>query len=210
MTPDQRPDPARGPLRLAEMTADRAQRLFDLNPRLLVPVGTLLVRGSNLPLGTDTLIVDRLADDLSATTGIVRAPVIPFGVHSSSDPDDPGCAGLTRKTLHRMMNELIAAWENEAKVREILILSTHSGEAHLEALSTIRSVGRVTLIDIYDTRLNDLTEGQAPDTALIAWLRPSLLTGPADPRVLADPEVGAQIYQRLFDRALAVVTSAAP
>ncbi len=202
MTPDQTPEP-RGPLRLTELTSLQAQRLFSVNPRLLVPVGTLLVRGSHLPLGVGTLIVDRLADDLSARTRTVRAPVIPFGVHSSADPDDPGSAGLTRKTLHRMLNELIAAWENEAKVREIVILSAHAGEAHNEALGTIRSAGHITLIDIYGPQLDDLTGGQDPDTAVLAWLAPTLGSAPVGGP--ADPTLGAKIYQRLLDHAFEIV-----
>lgn len=207
MTPDPRPDPgpARGPLRLAEMTAPQAHRLFDSNPRLLVPVGTLLVRGPHLPLGTDSIIVDRLADDLSAHTGIVRAPVIPFGVHGPSDPDDPGTAGLTRKTLHRMMNELIAAWEDEANVREVIILSTHGSEGHVEALSTIRCVGQVTLIDIYGAPLKDLIGPAAPDTALIEWLAPHLVSPARTPSASG---LGATIYRRLFDHALGTIETA--
>ncbi len=204
MTPDPRTDPSRGPLRLAELTALQAHRLFDSNPRLLVPIGTLLVRGPHLPLGTDTLVVDRLADDLSAHTQIVRAPVIPFGVHSASDPDDPGSAGLTRKTLHRMMNELIAAWEDEAKVREVLILSTHIGEGHVEALSTIRSAGHVALIDIYGAQLKDLIGEEAPDTVLIEWLAPQLISPARHPP--PDGAMGARVYQRLFDHALGIIS----
>lgn len=202
MTPDQTPD-TQGPLRLAELTSLQAQRLFSVNPRLLVPVGTLLARNPHLPLGVGTLIVERLADDLSARTHTVRAPVIPFGVHSSADSDDPGSAGLTRKTLHRILNELIAAWENEAKIREIVILSAHVGEAHIEALGTIRSAGHIILIDIYGTPLDDLTGGRDPDTALLAWLAPTLGSTPA--AELADPGLGAKVYQRLLDHALQIV-----
>jgi creatinine amidohydrolase len=188
---------------LAELTSLQAQRLFSVNPRLLVPVGTLLVRGPHLPLGVGTLIVDRLADDLSARTRTVRAPVIPFGVHASTDREDPGSAGLTRKTLHRMLNELIAAWENEAKVREIMILSAHAGEAHNEALGTIRAVGHVTLIDIYGAQLQDLTGGQDPDTVLLAWLAPTLGSVPATGA--ADRGLGGKVYHRLLDHALQII-----
>ncbi len=110
---------------------------------------------------------------------------------------------MTRKTLHRILNELIAAWENEAKVREIVILSAHAGEAHNEALGTIRSAGRVILIDIYGTPLSDLTGGQDPDTALLAWLAPNLGSAPAAGR--ADPAIGAKLYQRLLDHAAEIV-----
>lgn len=162
----------------------------------------MVARGGHLPLGTDTLIVERLADDLSALFGVARTPAIPFGVHSRHDPETPGSAALTRKTLHRLMNELIAGWENEAKVTDVLILTAHGAEAHLEALSTIRSEGRVSLLDIYAAPMNDLTGGAPPDTAILMWLAPSLVDvaeiPPGTPR---DPELGARIYDRIAEHA---------
>ena len=51
----------------------------------------------------------------------------------------PGGASLRRRTLHRVMNELIESWEEGAGVREFVILTAQASEAHLEALSTIRT-----------------------------------------------------------------------
>ncbi len=58
-----------------------AQQLFDSNPRLLVPVGTLLVRGADLPLGTDTWIVDRPSP--FANSGFSVPPVGRIGRQST-------------------------------------------------------------------------------------------------------------------------------
>ena len=58
-------------------------------PTLIVPVGTTEQHGPHLPLGCDTIIVEHLADDLSAEFGILRAPTVEYGVHA---PD----AGLPR------------------------------------------------------------------------------------------------------------------
>ena len=203
--------PPRGPLRLDHLTPVEARQLLGSTPRLLVPAGTMVARGGHLPLGTDTIIVERLADDLSAHFGLARTPAIPFGVHSRHDPEAPGSAALTRKTLHRLMNELIAGWENEAKVTEVLILTAHAAEAHLEALSTIRSAGRVSLLDIYAAPLNDLTNGASPDTAILMWLAPSLVDVAAIPSgIPRDPELGARLYDRIFDWAAAEIRSFGP
>jgi creatinine amidohydrolase len=161
----------------------------------------MVARGPHLPLGADTIVLERLADELSATFGIARTPAIPFGVHSRHDPDAPGSAALTRKTLHRLMNELIAGWETEAKVETVVILTTHAAEAHLEALSTIRSIGQVTLIDIYAAAVPDETSGSALDTALLMWIAPSLVDRAMMPRTGArDPESGERLYHRILDR----------
>lgn len=157
----------------------------------------MVSRGLTIPLGADTTIVDRLADDLSAELRVVRSPVIPFGVHARSDPDAPGSASLTRKTLHRMMNELIAAWETEAKVREFVILTTHAADAHLEALSTIRSSNSVRLIDVFQARIESAGLDTPPiEIPLLAWLRPELL-----PSATADDKIrGQRLYGRVVER----------
>ena len=148
---------------------------------------------------------------LGLSSWVARTPAIPFGVHSRHDPEAPGSAALTRKTLHRLMNELIAGWENEAEVTEVLILTAHAAEAHLEALSTIRSAGRVSLLDIYAAPLNDLTNGASPDTAILMWLAPSLVDVAAIPSgIPRDPELGARLYDRIFDCAAAEIRSFRP
>ncbi len=91
------------------------------------------------------------------------------------------------------MNELIAAWETEAKVREFVILTTHSADAHLEALSTIRSTNSVRLIDVFQAPLDPADLDTRPiEIPLLAWLNPALVPNATD----ADRIRG----QRLFDQ----------
>ncbi|HEU4953640.1 MAG TPA: creatininase family protein, partial [Gemmatimonadales bacterium] len=87
------------------------ERLLE-RPTLIVPVGTTEQHGPHLPLGCDTIVVERLADDLSAAFGTLRAPTIEYGVHAPAA--FPGGAALRRRTLHRVMNELIESWEEGA------------------------------------------------------------------------------------------------
>ena len=108
------------PLRLKEMSPERAARLLAATPRLLLPAGTLENRGPHLPLGCDTIIVERLADDLSAAFTVLRAPTVEYGVHAVARPF-PGGAALRHRTLHRVMNELIESWEDGAGIREFVI-----------------------------------------------------------------------------------------
>ena len=87
-------------------------------PELVVPVGTTEQHGPHLPLGCDTIIVEHLADDLSAEFGILRAPTVEYGVHAPTHAF-PGGASLRRRTLHRVMNELIESWEEGAGVQRV-------------------------------------------------------------------------------------------
>ena len=196
------------PLRLKEMTPARALEVLGSVPRLLVPAGTLEVRGPHLPLGCDTFILERLADDLSAATGIPCAPALEYGVHATADEPGAGTAALTRKTLHRAVNELIAIWEEVAGVRDTLILTAHAADQHLEALSTIRTSGRVRVVDILALNvLPPLREVQTGawhggelDTSLMLHLAPELVDSTRIPPVLpASAAKGARFYEAILN-----------
>jgi creatinine amidohydrolase/Fe(II)-dependent formamide hydrolase-like protein len=149
---------------------------------LIVPVGTTEQHGPHLPLGCDTIIVERLSDDLSAASTVLRAPTVEFGVHAISRPF-PGGAALRHRTLHRVMNELIESWEEGAGVREFMILTAQASEAHLEALSTIRTEeATVQVVDVFGLDFGPLLDqpgapiqGGELDTSLLLYLAPEVV-----------------------------------
>jgi creatinine amidohydrolase len=156
------------------------ERLLE-RPTLIVPVGTTEQHGPHLPLGCDTIIVERLADDLSEAFGIPRTSTVEYGVHATTRPF-PGSAALRRRTLHRVMNELIESWEEGAGVREFFIITAQSSEAHLEALSAIRTdEATVQVVDIFSINLSKLLDRPTPiqggelDTSLLLYLAPHLV-----------------------------------
>jgi creatinine amidohydrolase len=170
------------PWRIKEMTPDAVHERLQERPALLVAVGTTEQHGPHLPLGCDTLILEHLADDLSASFGIPRAPTVEYGVHAPSRAF-PGSAALRRRTLHRVMNELIESWEEGAGVREFVILTAQASEAHLEALSTIRTdEATVQVMDIFSLDFGALLEhpgapvqGGELDTSLMLYLAPQMV-----------------------------------
>jgi len=192
---------------LKELSPAAAAACLRANPRLLVPAGTLQLRGPHLPLGCDTIILERLADDVSARTGIARTPAVEFGVNAPDDPVGPGIASLTRKTLHRVMNELIAAWETVAEVRHTYILTAHAADAHQEALSTIRATGVVSLVDIFSVDLRPQLErpdgpihGGEIDTSILLHLAPELVAqGRMPPGLAATDLKGARFFNAILE-----------
>jgi creatinine amidohydrolase len=169
------------PWRLKEMTPGSAAERLQLRPTLIVPVGTTEQHGPHLPIGCDTIIVERLADDLSETFGIPRAPTIEYGVHEGTRLL-PGGAALRRRTLHRVMNELIESWEEGAGVREFFIITAQSSEGHLEALSAIRTdEATVQVVDIFSLDFSEWLDRPSPvqggelDTSLLLFLAPHLV-----------------------------------
>src|SRR5690242_11544102 len=69
------------PLRLKQMQPRDIATALRRDARLLLPVGTCESHGAHLPLGCDTIIIDRIVDDLSAELGILRAPTFEYGVN---------------------------------------------------------------------------------------------------------------------------------
>jgi creatinine amidohydrolase/Fe(II)-dependent formamide hydrolase-like protein len=164
------------------MTPVAIGELLQRRPTLIVPVGTTEQHGPHLPLGCDTIIVERLSDDLSAAFSVLRAPTVEFGVHATARPF-PGGAALRHRTLHRVMNELIESWEEGAGVREFVILTAQASDAHLEALSTIRTdTAKVAVMDIFALDFGPLLDqpgapihGGELDTSLLLYLAPDLV-----------------------------------
>jgi creatinine amidohydrolase len=176
-------DPTRRPKRLKELRRAEIAALIDTDPRLIVPSGTCEQHGPHLPLGCDTLIVERLADDLSAEFNVLRAPTLEYGVNVDTERGYAGNGSLRKKTLHRVLNDLVNAWEEEG-IREFILLTAHEHDPHLEALSTISTSGaRVRVVDIFGIDFSDLLEGQTEpmhgdevDTSLMLHLAPELVS----------------------------------
>jgi len=202
------------PCRLKEMTPVEVARCFARRPTLILPVGSTEQHGAHLPLGIDTIIVERLADDLSARFGIVRAPAVEYAANRDPHRPLPGSAPLGRKTLHRLMNELVEAWEVGSGVQEFILITAEGHEAHQEALSTLLvKNARVQVVDVFSLDFGTLLEqpglpahGGELDTSLLLYLAPELVrmevaedTVRATPS-LSSPEKGARLYEFILDR----------
>lgn len=148
------------PVRLLELTWREAAGRIRRDPRLLVPVGTILQHGPHLPLGTDTMIVTRLAEALSARHGVLLAPTLPYGAASDRDGEYAGSAPIRGKTLHRTLNELVSSWESHG-VEEFVFLTTHGYGPHLQALATVASdTARVRAVDLHAVDLSDFLDSE--------------------------------------------------
>ncbi|HEY4307005.1 MAG TPA: creatininase family protein [Gemmatimonadaceae bacterium] len=170
------------PRRIKLMRPGEIARLLERDARLIIPVGTCEQHGPHLPLGSDTLIVDRLSGDLSAEFDVLVAPTVEYGVNVQTEKGFPGNGALRKKTLHRMLNDLLDTWEATG-VREFILLTAHEHDPHLEALSTVITSGaRVRVVDIFGVDFSDLLEGQTEpmhgdevDTSLLLYIAPELV-----------------------------------
>ncbi len=170
------------PLRVKELSPVEIDQAMSADPRLIIPVGTCEQHGPHLPLGCDTIIVEHLADDLSAEYGVLRAPTVEYGVNVDTERGYAGNASLRKKTLHTMLNDLLASWEATG-IKEFILLTAHGHDPHQEALATVTTAAaRVRVVDLFGVQLGDLLEGQNEamhgdevDTSLMLFLAPEMV-----------------------------------
>jgi creatinine amidohydrolase len=175
-------NPTRTPRRIKEMRPDEVRSAIGADPRLIIPVGTCEQHGRHLPLGADTLIVEHLSNDLSAEFGICVAPTLEYGVNVATERGFPGNASLRKKTLHRMLNDLLDTWESTG-VMEFILLTAHEHDPHQEALATVITTrARVRVVDVFAIDFREQLEGQSEpmhgdevDTSLMLYLAPHLV-----------------------------------
>lgn len=168
--------------RLAELTWKEAAAWFRRDPRLILPVGTCLQHGPHLPLGADTVIVEAVAESLAARHRVLLAPTLAFGASSEREQGYAGTASLRTKTLHRVLNELVAQWEAQG-VRELILMTAQGYGPHLSALmAVIGERARIRAVDLNGVDVSRFLSGtRRPEhaaefeTSLLLHLAPSLV-----------------------------------
>lgn len=172
--PPPSPDSGLPSYALEDLSWPEVRELLDVDPRMLLPVGALDQHGPHLPLGTSSYLAERAVRDLSEAEGILRAPALRYGVDLPGADRYAGTAGISRKTLHRIVNQLLAAWEDHG-VEELIIVSAHSYEPHLDALlMALTSEATTTVVDLRSIPVDDLLDGD-PDEEHGGELETSLL-----------------------------------
>jgi creatinine amidohydrolase len=124
--------------------------------RLIVPIGACDQYGPHLPIGTCTFLAEAFARDLAADCGVLRAPTVQYGVNVPTESTFPGAASLREKTLHAMMNDLLAAWEDQG-FAEFILLTVHDYDDHVEAIATATVAGaRVRMVELLNMDLSEV------------------------------------------------------
>ncbi|NNM07003.1 MAG: creatininase family protein [Gemmatimonadetes bacterium] len=169
-------------------------RILATDPRLILPVGALVQHGPHLPLGTNTFIAERVAQEVSQCSRTLLAPTFHYGVWNSGKESYAGSTGIERKTLHRALNEVLAKWEDDG-IQEFILLTAYQHEPHLDALlMAMTSSAITTVVNIFTIEVGDLLEasplsehGGELETSLMLYLAPSLVRIGQAADVAADP-----------------------
>lgn len=92
-------------MQLSHMTWPQAEKYFSENDTVLLSVGSIECHGKHLPLGTDTLIPQKLLEMIEPMTDVAIAPIIPFGA-CDSQTDYPGTVSLGSELLYQIFSKL--------------------------------------------------------------------------------------------------------
>lgn len=202
------------PLYLDHLRPAEARERLRARSFLVLPVGSSSSTAPHLPLGAETRVVEYIARLVALARGLLIAPTLAYGVQPAELARDGGAA-LRRKTLHCVINELIDSWEVGAGIRHLVLLTAHAGDAHLEALSTVRTE-RATFCAV-DLLSIDVALDGAPDqseqrrlfilTELMEHIAPELLAQASAPgqRQLEAARHGGRIAEALVERILRLV-----
>jgi len=188
--------------RLGSLTWEEAAERFRRDPRLLCPVGSLMQHGPHLPLDTDIRITTAIAEGIGSRHDVLVAPTLPFGSGSEIDAGYAGAALLAHKTLHRVLNDLVADWVRQG-VEDLVLLTSNGFGPHYHALVSV--MGADVRIRAVDCNVVDLSPALrrplAPErageieTSLMLYLCP----GTVRQDRVEDLEIGGQELAERMD-----------
>jgi creatinine amidohydrolase len=118
------------------MTWEEVREYLKENNALLIPVGTCEQHGKHSPLGTDSLVVEKICEMLSDKYNVLIAPIINYGIHFDVDSDYPGAASLKAKTIKSIFSELRETWVRQG-FKKLIVVTFHGVPEHLETLENL-------------------------------------------------------------------------
>lgn len=118
---------------LAEMNYLQVEEYLKKSDTILIPVGSLENHGKHMPLGTDTMIPDRIAKLLSERSDVLIAPTVNYGA-----TDDlvgfPGTVSLGTEGLIALLRTIVDQFYQYG-FRHFIILNGHGGNT--AAINTV-------------------------------------------------------------------------
>lgn len=122
-------------MRLSKITWPAAERYFKESDMVILPIGSTECHGRHMPLGTDTLIPDKILDLIEEKNdNILIAPMIPFGACQSL-AGYPGTINIDSDVLYQYVYQIVEGLYKHG-ARKILVLNGHGGN-----IKTIERIG---------------------------------------------------------------------
>ncbi len=147
---------------------------------LLIPIGTCEQHGQHLPLCTDTIVAERMCDEISEKYGILVAPTVNYGVNLPLDNKImTGTTGVTYEILKETLKSITKYWKMQG-FKHFFAVSCHGDIFHIKALND--SDDNVEVVETYEIEQKDLLEKQVctrhaceSETSVMLYLYPELV-----------------------------------
>ena len=96
------------------------------------PIGAVEEHGPHLPLCTDSVQPEKVAEDVAKATGALIAPSLRFG-NCGATSKFPGTLSLSFDSLRAIAYDVISELARNG-FKKIVVLSGHAGRLHMAAL----------------------------------------------------------------------------
>jgi creatinine amidohydrolase len=121
-------------MQIFEMSSMEFAEAVRSNPVVIVPFGACEAHGPHLPLGTDSIQPEAIADVVADLVGGLVAPPVRYGQHSSTRKM-PGTIGIRMETLKAIAVDIMESLIANG-VKRMVIISGHAGSIHISALKS--------------------------------------------------------------------------
>lgn len=112
-------------MRLANISWKKAEEYFKNNDMVIIATGSIESHGTHVPLGTDTLIPDKILTLIEDRIDALIAPTIPYG---SCDNliDFPGTISISEEGLYIILKKIVDSFTVHG-ARKFVFLNGHGG-----------------------------------------------------------------------------------
>jgi hypothetical protein len=121
-----------GRLWFDELSMKEAESRAKAASVVIIPIGSVEEHGDHLPLCTDSVQPEYVAQEVAKKTGCLVAPPLRYGVCNSTR-GFPGTISITFDALYGITRDILEEFVRNHFTR-ILVLSGHAGQAHMAAL----------------------------------------------------------------------------
>ena len=117
---------------LDELTMSEFKEKVDENTVVILPIGAIEEHGAHLPLCTDSIQPEYVAERIAEKIDVLIAPPIRYGFCSSTR-NFPGTITISFDTLRSLIYDVLSDLTRNG-IKNIVVLSGHAGRIHMAAL----------------------------------------------------------------------------
>ena len=140
---------------LEELSWKDVEEYLEEQNLILLPVGSIEQHGPHLPLATDSIIAQHIAEGAAKECGVLVAPPIKYAI-SLNHIDFPGTVSLQPETLIQVIWDVCRCLSHHG-FKKILIVNGHGGNSATIDVAIIKLKG-----ELRDTVIGQVYPGHLP------------------------------------------------